>query len=310
MTNNIKTKKEYFRRFYEIEKFHKIFFGELAAYEKNKETKNILKKMSEIEEYHEKSWLKLSGGRPRERLTLRGEISLLFYKLFRKIFGIAVTTKLLEQKEVKMHRELLSEIKKLNLTSKEKRIVKEVEIDGDVIENALKARLIKKNTVLMNIRNAILGMNDGLVEVLAASAGLATALDKPILVFIGGFIVAVSGMLSMAGGAYLSAEAEEGINKKTKNSPKESALYVGFFYILGAIFPLLPFLSGIQIYKATALAAILTAILLSASSSIIALLTDTDAKKRITKTLLISMGAAAITFILGYYCRVALRLPI
>ncbi len=65
---------------------------------------------------------------------------------------------------------------------------------------------------LDNIRDALLGMNDGLVEVLSVSAGLAGVYGNPLYVALGGFIVGISGALSMGIGMWASARAERQVH--------------------------------------------------------------------------------------------------
>jgi len=61
---------------------------------------------------------------------------------------------------------------------------------------------------LEHVRDAVLGMNDGLVEVPSVSMGLAGAYGEPRTVALGGLIVGIAGALSMGIGAYASVKAQ------------------------------------------------------------------------------------------------------
>ncbi|RLE97627.1 MAG: hypothetical protein DRJ96_03350 [Thermoprotei archaeon] len=61
---------------------------------------------------------------------------------------------------------------------------------------------------ISHIRDAVLGMNDGLVEVLSVSMGLVGAYGDPLYVALGGLIVGAAGAISMSVGAFASVRAQ------------------------------------------------------------------------------------------------------
>ena len=156
------------------------------------------------------------------------------------------------------------------------------------------------------IRSMVLGLNDGLVEILAAVAGLAVLAETGIIVVITGVIIGISGTLSMAAGAYLSSkshglveESEEGNDEEV---PKRAALYTGVFYFFGSLVPILPFvwLSGFD----GIIAAITTvSIVLFIASYIIATISGTSVRKRAFEMLVISLGAAFVTILLAMFVK-------
>ena len=111
-------------------------------------------------------------------------------------------------------------------------------------------------------RNVIYGISDGLVEVLAALAGLTAIISDHTYVAMGGLIVGVSGAMSMSVGAYLATNSEtqfkisqmrrnailnnqendESKVQKYRNESRRAAVNTGMFYILGAAIPIIPFL--------------------------------------------------------------------
>jgi len=60
-----------------------------------------------------------------------------------------------------------------------------------------------------HVRDAVLGMSDGLVEVLSVSAGLAGAYGNTFNVALGGLIVGIAGALSMGIGSFISVRAQK-----------------------------------------------------------------------------------------------------
>ncbi|MEM0152024.1 MAG: VIT1/CCC1 transporter family protein, partial [Thermoplasmata archaeon] len=155
--------------------------------------------------------------------------------------------------------------------------------------------------------------------VLSSVAGLAPVLLIPLYVAIGGLVVGISGSLSMAIGAYLSVKAEKDYNDSKKrlndmkseitgekmveektyySNPLRSALDTGVFYIIGAIFPIIPFLilKGVD---AVFMAFLLVICAQSITSIIISLLSDTPIIKSLLRTVLLTITAALATYTLG-----------
>ncbi len=67
---------------------------------------------------------------------------------------------------------------------------------------------------LSNVRDFVLGMNDGLVEILGAVTGLsAVYVNNPLMVAVSGSIVGVAGALSMGIGAFISVRSQRQVNK-------------------------------------------------------------------------------------------------
>ena len=117
--------------------------------------------------------------------------------LSRRVLGLGLTMKIMEREEHQLEERMERHGRGARLPKIDERR-----------ENELKAEILGHNRVLGNIRDIFFGMSDGLVEILAAVSGIGAALQPPLLVIIAGSIVAVSGTLSMAGGAYLSTDYE------------------------------------------------------------------------------------------------------
>jgi VIT1/CCC1 family predicted Fe2+/Mn2+ transporter/rubrerythrin len=88
------------------------------------------------------------------------------------------------------------------------------------------------------VRDVIFGANDGLVSILALTAGVYGAATESHLILISGVVGAVGGAISMGAGAYISSKSErevtekenqrKGINKK--RSPEEEKTELTRFY--------------------------------------------------------------------------------
>ncbi len=126
-----------------------------------------------------------------------------------KILGPGLAFKILESSE-KRAIELYYELLEGNyLTAEEREKLREILEDELVHEDEIAEEGSKFKEFIGHVRDAVLGMNDGLVEVLSVSAGLAGAYGDPMYVAIGGLIVGVGGALSMGIGAFMSVRAHK-----------------------------------------------------------------------------------------------------
>lgn len=309
------SKSRVFRKHYLNEKLHFRVYGRLASLESNPDIRRVMKKLSALEESHARLWKMIisEAGMGSSEASIKAK--LILFGVVRRLFGLAFTIKALEYSESNLTSKLSASETELKLTGREAKVIRRIKSSERSIETPLENKVIEYNSVLNNIRDVIFGMNDGLVEVLAATVGLAAALQRPHLVLLGGLIIAVSGTLSMAGGAYLSTGYEKAVRaaslkKAAHTTPLKSALYVGAFYILGAIFPLLPFAAGASGTYGIALSLILTSAVLSVTATVIAVISGISIRRNVLKSLAISLGAAVVTIIIGAYARIYLHLAI
>lgn len=86
------------------------------------------------------------------------------------------------------------------------------------------------------VGSIVLGLNDALVELSGALAGLSFALSDSRIISLTGLITGIAASLSMAASEYLSAKAEG------RENPLKSALYTGVAYIITVGILILPFI--------------------------------------------------------------------
>lgn len=307
--------------YHKDEFLHFSLYHKLAAQEKNRGLKKILLSLAAHEKKHYNFWsreLKMHGAMPKEPFALN--IQLAIFNAARQIFGIAFVMKLLEKEEDSllakyeklMRVEHKKPIKLLNMLNNEKES-----------EYVLLSKVQRYEASLYYIKSIVFGLNDGLVEVLAVVAGLAAfAVGSSTLVAITGFIVSISGSLSMAAGAYLSSKSEKIVSTtmetSAKNEGKEAiqtdplkeAYYTGIFYFLGTLFPIAPFAFGISGYLGIGIAMLLTAAVLILASIVISVVGNESIKKRIVEMLTISFGVAILTMIIGTLARIYLGISV
>jgi VIT1/CCC1 family predicted Fe2+/Mn2+ transporter len=305
-------KTRYLEKLYKNEMLHQSVYESLSRSERDPGLKAELKKLSMMEAGHKTLWgkiLQLNRIPPPDGAP--GMMAGLILAV-RRIFGLALTVKFIEYFENRLEDKFDMVLKTARLDKKESAILKRIKRDEELHERSIEEKVISYGKIIANIRDVAFGINDGLVELLAVVVGLAAAINNPLVVLLGGFIVAVSGTLSMAGGAYLSTEYEESIKaaKKTAaTTPMKSAFYVGVMYFIGTLFPLSPFFLGVSGFAGIVAAIIITVIVLALTSTFIAIVSDTSITGRVSKTLFISLGIDVITIAIGVYARSVLNLP-
>jgi VIT1/CCC1 family predicted Fe2+/Mn2+ transporter/rubrerythrin len=92
------------------------------------------------------------------------------------------------------------------------------------------------------VRDVIFGANDGLVSILALTAGVYGAATESRLILISGVVGAVGGAISMGAGAYISSKSEQEVTekenqrkgiKKTRSPQEEQAELAKFYQAQG-----------------------------------------------------------------------------
>ncbi len=300
---------------YKIERLHQSVYESLSGSERNKDIKAIMERLSRLEKKHADLWGEMLLLNHTRAPKGHSRFSKFLILLSKRVLGLAITIKIIEHVESDSYQQFIKVSKSIVLTKKEERIINEIRKSEETEESRLENNVANYGTFLKNVKDIMFGMNDGLVELLAVAVGFAAALRTPLLIFIAGFIVAISGTLSMAAGAYLSTDYEKSIKSKimqksNQKSALESGFYVGIFYFIGSLFPLAPFAIGYSGYMGIVMSIVFTAIVLTFTSSMIAIASDKSIARAVSKTLLISLSVAAITILLGSYVRATFHITV
>jgi VIT1/CCC1 family predicted Fe2+/Mn2+ transporter len=276
------------RRFLRGEILDNAVYLALAKGEKDRELKAILLKLAHEEEGHIAIWRSLLGdrckgvGKP-PLLELR-VLSLMFVK---DLLGIAFMTRMLERNEgnaIAGYRKVLDDG---SLGPKGRAYLNRIIREEGGHESAMANEVENHRSDLDYTESTILGLNDGLVEILAVIAGLATVATGGLIVAIIGMIAGISGTLSMAGGVYLSSKSENLVKEargkrgeEEKVQPAKAAYHTGAYYFVGALIAVLPFLVGLSGIEGIATSIILVSVALVIASSIVAITSGTSIRRR------------------------------
>lgn len=215
-------------------------------------------------------------------------VKIWWYLSLARIFGITFSVKLMENGEKgaqKVYQQMIGIIPEIE------EIIKD--------ENGHESKLIEMidEEKLKYIGAVVLGMNDALVELTGTLAGLTFALQNEKLVGVAGLITGVAAALSMAASEYLATKVNGTM------SPFKSAFYTGLTYIIVVFFLVLPFLLLSNPFSAMALTLLAAIIMIGLFNYYYSVVKEVPFPRRFAEMLVISLGVAFLSFVIGLIIR-------
>lgn len=267
-------------------------YGFMASREKNPENRELLQNLAADEISHAATWKSYTGadvGAPR--------LTLFFKKLSAVVLGYTFALKKLQKEEsltAAEYEAIESEIPEAVGIAAEER-----SHEGALINMLDEERLNYVGAM-------VLGLNDALVELTGAIAGVTFALANTRLVALTGIITGVSATFSMAASNYLAERAND--------NPKalKSSLYTGIAYLITVILLVLPYLLFPENMYLWALITMLVTVVLIILffNYYISVAKDEPFVRRFTEMLVISLGVAALSFVIGLAAKQLLGLDV
>ena len=257
----------------------KTIYLRIAKSSKDASNRRILEKIAKDELKHYQFWKAIT------KKEVKPNIVMVYWYIFiSNLFGLSFALKFMEKSEFHSYTQFEDEFAGLSS------IMEDEQKHEKVLLSMLDEDVIKYSG------SVVLGLNDALVELTGALAGLTLALQNGRLVAIAGLIIGIAASMSMAASGYLSSKEEANKNKK----PLKSALYTGFAYIVTVILLIIPYLIFRDIYVSLA-------VMLSITISIIFTYTFyiTTAKSlkfwgRFVEMAIISLTVAILSFGVGF----------
>ncbi len=146
--------------------------------------------------------------------------------------------------------------------------------------------------------SVILGLNDALVELTGALAGLTLALRDTRLVALTGSITGIAAALSMAASEYLSTKSDD-----PKKDPVKASLYTGAAYLATVLVLVVPYLLLDNLYLCLGLALASSVIIIAAFNYYLSVAKEIPFAGRFLEMAGLSLGIAAFTFFIGFLFR-------
>jgi VIT1/CCC1 family predicted Fe2+/Mn2+ transporter len=151
----------------------------------------------------------------------------------------------------------------------------------------------------------VLGLNDALVELTGALAGLTLALQNARLIALTGSITGVAAALSMAAAEYLAVKSE-----KTAKKPLKAATYTGVAYIITVALLIMPYLVLSNYYGSLACTLALAVVIIAFFNYYIAVARSEPFTGRFLEMAGLSLGVAAISFLVGFALRAVMGVDV
>lgn len=347
------------KKFYLDEHNDHLTYLSLAEHARDAQVQQNIRRIAEMEHQHADFWEDMltasnetlpTGGVNRSRLWM--------LRALRIFINPVLIVSLLELGEAGAMRRYLDFYKQVPLPEDDQVRLKRIILDE--LEHETFFKQTAKALGVDNLRDFVLGMNDGLVEILGAVAGLSAVYpNHPLLVAVSGLIVGIAGALSMGIGAFISVRsqrqvddanrermeilfsidseramhayrgelmdsgvpaslAEETARTLSKNKSAlanlvlpghatdneiRSGLYTGSAYLIGVIFPVMPYFIVSTSFMALPLAVVFAGFSLSIVAIVVAMLSGITMKRKIFEMVVSGFAAAGIAYTFGSLMR-------
>jgi VIT1/CCC1 family predicted Fe2+/Mn2+ transporter len=268
-----------------------LIYNKIASATRDPHNKEILNHIADDELSHYEIWKKYSG-----RDTPPDYLRVWWYAFAARVFGITFTIKLLENVE---HRAQGADRALVTALPDAAAVLHNEEIH----ERELIALIDEER--LKYVGSVVLGLNDALVEFTGTLAGLTFAIQNTQIIAIAGLIMGVAASLSMGASEYLSQRSESG-----PADPFKASLYTGTTYIATVALLILPFLILSSPYIALGLTLLGAVFVIFVFTFYISVAKDLPFWLRFFEMAAISLGIAAISFLIGIVIRFFLNVNI
>ena len=258
-----------------------VLYGFMAARQKDENNRRCLAQMSHDEKMHAQTWKALT----KEEIKPGGAY-IGWMKFLTVVFGFTFVIKRMEKDEQigqDTYARMSVQLPQAAVMLKDEKR-HEDQLEGMLDEERLHY-----------VGSIVLGLNDALVELTGAIAGVTFALADTKLVAMTGIITGISATLSMAASNYLAQRADG------SSDALKSSVYTGIAYLITVVLLVLPYLLLPSPMYLTAFVLMLATVLLiiAGFNYYISVTKEENFWKRFAEMASISMGVAALSFLIG-----------
>lgn len=253
----------------------------IAKFAKGEENRKILQKLGAEEYSHYQVWKKYTKVEMKPNKFKVWKI-----KMAARILGFTFAVKQMENGEEgaqDVYEKLTQEVPE----------AAQIRGDENAHEEALMDMLDEER--LQYVGSMVLGLNDALVELTGTLAGLTLAMQNTKLIALSGLITGISATLSMASSEFLSAKSEG------REDAMKSCTYTGIAYLLTVVLLILPYLlfSPANYLFALGTMLVIVVLIIAVFNYYISVAKGYSFKHRFTEMASISLGVAALSFVVG-----------
>ncbi len=272
---------EIIRKFQQNEATASKLYQHIAKSIKDEKNKEVMLKMAHEEKAHSLIWKQYT-----KTIIKPNMFKVFFYKIICLLLGYTFVIKLLEKDEYEG-------ISSMRCVKEHFPEIEQIIAQEKAHEEALVDMLDEDR---LNYTGAmVLGLNDALVELTGAIAGLTFVLMNTKLIAMSGVITGIAATLSMAASNYLAERANGSANAL------KASVYTGIAYLITVVFLVLPYLVLPEDMYAAALLLMITTVvvLIYMFSFYIATVKSEKVMPRFIEMAGISLTVALISFIIG-----------
>jgi len=256
----------------------------------NEKNRKILDHIADDELRHYTIWKKYTG-----KEIKPSKFKMYFYYLISLIFGLTFGLKLMEKWEKRAQ---------INYDELSSYVPEAKKIGKEEHQHEIKLIDLLKEEKLEYVGSIVLGLNDALIELTGALAGLTLALQNTKLVAIAGFIAGTAASMSMAASEYLSTKSEASQVKYVRKNPLKAAIYTGIAYLFTVLFLIYPYLIVGNIYLSLLWALANAIFVIFIFSFYVSIAQGKNFRKGFGEMVILSLGIATISFGIGYLVRI------
>ena len=346
--------------FYQDEINDHLTYHELVGDKQDKTAFDAhMQRIAGMERRHANFWKAMLEAQQETLPEVRlNRVRLLILRLLRLVINPALLVSLLELGETSAVKRYLYFFNHADLEAQEKERLKQIILEE--LEHEMYFKQTAQTLGVGNLRDFVLGMNDGLVEILGAVAGLSAVYpNNPLVVAVSGLIVGIAGALSMGIGAFISVRSQRQVNDGARErleallvidpqravstyqgelmdsgipaplaeetartlgknqraltnlilpsndgeNEVRSAFFTGGAYLIGVVFPVLPYFLAASALWALPFSILLAGLSLTVVASLVAMLSGIPIKQKILEMVVSGFAAAGLSYGFGTLMR-------
>ena len=262
-------------------------YSRLAEKTKDPHNRQVLKAIAEDELRHYQIWKSITKREANPKLPW-----VRLYVFIASLFGLSFGLKLMEKGE-ELAQYVYGRLQK-NFPEIGPAIKDEQKHEEDILNMLEEERLEYAGSI-------VLGLNDALVELTGALAGLTLALQNGKIIAVIGLITGIAASMSMSASGYLSSREEK--DRGSDKSPMKSALYTGIAYIITVILLILPYLIIQSLYAALIAMVLIATLIIAGYTFYITTAKSIPFWSRFREMAVISLAVTVISFAIGWTIR-------
>ena len=273
----------------EITEHH--IYSKLAATTTDPHNREVLTRIAGEELTHYGIWKRYT-----RRDVAPDTLRIWFYYIVARLLGLTFAIKLLEGVEKRAQ----SADQTIPFTIPE---IAGILKNEEVHERELIALIDEER--LKYVGSVVLGLNDALVEFTGTLAGLTFAIKNTQIIAVVGLVMGVAASLSMGASEYLSQRSDGG-----PTDPIKASVYTGITYIITVALLILPFLLISSPFIALMFTLFAAITVIFVFTFYVSVAKDLPFYRRFAEMAAISLGIAAISFLIGIGIRAVLNVNI